>query len=192
MVQEHLDLQETDFGYSMKNILLPTQKEYIFALLGQTRSFMTRLRWKAFFILNPDQSGDDETYGFRTQKSPPTIPELDLLQSKLINILSNIKFKRGGNNLQAKMRSDLAGVKQNPDKLLVAADKTRKLYKMSSAGYKELRKRNVEKEYKRGPDELTINYFRTCNVNCTALVHLLIFLVFFSTSIIHNILFLII
>ena len=41
-------------------------------------------------------------------------------------------------------------------------------------------------------DELTINYFRTCNVNCTALVHLLIFLVFSSTSIIHNILFLII
>ncbi len=52
------------------------------------------------------------------------------------------------------MRNDLSSVRQNPDKLLVAADKTRNLYKMSPAGYKELRKRNVEKEYKRGPDNL--------------------------------------
>ena len=37
MEQEHLDLQETDFGYSLKNILAPTQKEYIFALLGQVQ-----------------------------------------------------------------------------------------------------------------------------------------------------------
>ena len=143
-----MDLQETDFGYSMKNILIPTQKEYIFALLGQVRSFMTRLRWKSFFILHPGTAEDDETYGFRTQKCPPHIPELDLLQSKLISIISNIKFKRGGNNLQAKMRDDLTSVKQNLDKLVVAADKTRNLYKMSPAGYKELKKRNVEKEYK--------------------------------------------
>ena len=49
MVQDHLDLQETDFGYSMKNILIPTQKEYIFALLGQTQSFMNRLRMENIF-----------------------------------------------------------------------------------------------------------------------------------------------
>ena len=154
MVQDHLDLQETDFGYSMKNILIPTQKEYIFALLGQTQSFMNRLRWKTFFILNPGTAEEDETYGFRTQKRPPTIPELEILHSKLIKILSNIKFKKGGNNLQKQMRNDLSSVRQNPDKLLVAADKTRNLYKMSPAGYKELRKRNVEKEYKRGQDNL--------------------------------------
>ena len=76
MEQEHLDLQETDFGYSLKNILAPTQKEYIFALLGQVQSFMTRLRWKAFFILNPEEDSEDqETYGFRTQKRPPHFPE---------------------------------------------------------------------------------------------------------------------
>ena len=60
MVQDHLDLQETDFGYSMKNILIPTQKEYIFALLGQTQSFMNRLRWKTFFILNPGTAEEDD------------------------------------------------------------------------------------------------------------------------------------
>ena len=102
MVQDHLDLQATDFGYSMKNILIPTQKEYIFALLGQTQSFMNRLRWKSFFILNPGNGEEDETYGFRTQKSPPFIPELDILHSKLIKILSNIKFKKGGNNFKQK------------------------------------------------------------------------------------------
>ena len=59
MVQEHLDLQETDFGYSLKNILQPPQKEYLYALLSQTQSFMNRLRWKAFFILNPDETPQD-------------------------------------------------------------------------------------------------------------------------------------
>ena len=160
MEQEHSNLQVTDFGYSLKNILIPTQKEYIFALLGQVQSFMNRLGWKAFFILNPGTAEEKETFGFRTQKSPPTIPKFDLLQGKIINIISNIKFKKGGNNLQSKMRNNLASVRQNPEKLLVAADKSRNLYKMSPAGYKELRKRNVEKEYKRGPDNLldTINF----------------------------------
>ena len=159
MEQEHLDLQETDFGYSLKNILAPTQKEYIFALLGQVQSFMNRLRWKTFFILNPETAEEKETYGFRTQNRPPHIPQLDLLQSNLIKIISNIKFKKGGNNLQTKMRNDLSSVRQDPDKLLVAADKSQNLYKMSPTGYKELRKRNVEKEYRRGPDNLleTIN-----------------------------------
>ena len=154
-----MDLQETDFGYSLKNILAPTQKEYIFALLGQVQSFMNRLRWKTFFILNPETAEEKETYGFRTQNRPPHIPQLDLLQSNLIKIISNIKFKKGGNNLQTKMRNDLSSVRQDPDKLLVAADKSQNLYKMSPTGYKELRKRNVEKEYKRGPDNLleTIN-----------------------------------
>ena len=44
MEQEHSNLQVTDFGYSLKNILIPTQKEYIFALLGQVQSFMNRFR----------------------------------------------------------------------------------------------------------------------------------------------------
>ena len=131
MEQEHLDLQETDFGYSLKNILAPTQKEYIFALLGQVQSFMNRLRWKTFFILNPETAEEKETYGFRTQNRPPHIPQLDLLQSNLIKIISNIKFKKGGNNLQTKMRNDLSSVRQDPDKLLVAADKSQNLYKMS-------------------------------------------------------------
>ncbi len=33
------------------------------------------------------------------KKKKPTIPELEILHSKLIKILSNIKFKKGGNNL---------------------------------------------------------------------------------------------
>ena len=155
----------------MKNILAPTQKEYIFALLGQVQSFMTRLRWKSFFILNPDETPEDqETYGFRTQKCAPHIPELDLLQSNLINIISNIKFKKGGNNLQTKMRNDLASVRQDPDKLLVAADKSRNLYKMSPAGYKELRKRNIEKEY--NTTSLTLSTLKTnrSQQNLTSLI----------------------
>ena len=116
MVQEHLDLQETDFGYSLKNIPQPSRKEYLHALLSQTQSFMNRLRWKAFFILHPDEAPPEkENFGFRTQKSPPQIPELDLLQKNLLNILQNIKFKKGGNRLQAKMSKDLEDVKRDQE-----------------------------------------------------------------------------
>ena len=69
MVQEHLDLQETDFGYSLKNVPQPSRKEYLHALLSQTQSFMNRLRWKAFFILHPDEAPPEkENFGFRHLK----------------------------------------------------------------------------------------------------------------------------
>ena len=52
-----------------------------------------------------------------------------------------------------KLKEDIRSLKEEP-KLIIAADKTRNFYKTEVADYRTLLKRNVEKECKRGPDDL--------------------------------------
>lgn len=51
------------FKYSMKNIPVPSNSEYIKRLIEEVETFTKRLRWRAFFFLNPESKHDhNETY----------------------------------------------------------------------------------------------------------------------------------
>ena len=71
----------------------------------------------------------------------------------MIKLASKIKFKKKTNEFQKKLKEEIRSLKQEP-KLIIAADKTRNFYKMEADDYKTLLKRNVEKECKRGPEDL--------------------------------------
>ena len=82
--QRHIDLQLKDFGFSMKNIGTPSQMEYQTLFLNQLNSFMARIRWRAWHILNPSSKDVKETYGFNTTKAPPSdIAELKLFEENI-------------------------------------------------------------------------------------------------------------
>ena len=138
----------------MKNIGEPSRMEYQTLFLNQLNSFMARIRWRAWHILNPSSKDVKETYGFNTTKAPPSdIAELKLFEENMIKLASKLKFKKRTNGFQMKLKEDIRSLKEEP-KLIIAADKTRNFYKTEVADYRTLLKRNVEKECKRGPDDL--------------------------------------
>ena len=51
--------------YSMKNIPIPSRFEYYKNLVHKIENFNRRIRWKAFFILNPSDktNKEKETFG---------------------------------------------------------------------------------------------------------------------------------
>ncbi|KAJ8033340.1 hypothetical protein HOLleu_23545 [Holothuria leucospilota] len=71
-------MNQFNLGYSTKNIPIPSRKGYLTALINKTEKFIRSVRWRTFFYLNPNggKIRKEETYGFRSSKSPPQIPEL--------------------------------------------------------------------------------------------------------------------
>ena len=64
------EMDAINYNYSMKNIPIPTDDQYLFKLIQMTEQFIKRLRWKAFFFLQKDNESDKsnkETYKFKTR-----------------------------------------------------------------------------------------------------------------------------
>ena len=156
---QHFNFEKKDFEYSLKNIAEPSKKQYLLALIDQTRKFVYRVRWKAFHMLNPSRRDAKETYGFNTQKAAPKLKELELFESKMIDLIKNIEFHKKSNRLQDKMKEDRREINRSA-KVFIPADKTSNFYGMEVDQHKELLKRNIEKECKKGPDDLIDSFDR--------------------------------
>ena len=127
--------------------------EYLMSLTHQVRSFVDRVRWRAFHILNPTNRESKETFGFNTISSSPKVEALEVFEEKMFNLVKNIEFHRKGNKLQDKLREDQRKINQE-ERLIIAADKTRNFYLTDPEQYEILLKRSIEKECKKGRNDL--------------------------------------
>ena len=61
-------MDQINIDYSLKNIPIPSKFQYKKQLVSKVASFASRLRWKAFFILNPTEGHQMKTFGLRSLK----------------------------------------------------------------------------------------------------------------------------
>ena len=91
-------MDRVNLGYSLKNIPIPSQKEYLNLLISQTEKFMKRMRWKLFFYkqksVNAKSRVDAQNFGFKSIKTPPSDTELKSFEEDLRLLLKNVKFKQ--------------------------------------------------------------------------------------------------
>ena len=142
-------MEKVVFGYSLKNISIPGKQEYVLRLTHRVSHFINRLRWRAFFFLNPDEGGEDkETFGFKSLRPAPSIDGLKEFEGKLIDLIQNVETKRVKNDVQDTLKKDAEKVRKD-EKLYIGADKTTNFYKMDKDSYSELLKKNVTNDYKK-------------------------------------------
>ena len=104
-------METINLGYSTKNI--PTAKpcDYKRSLIEKTELLIRRMRWKAFFFLNPDKKPNQlETYGFKSTAPTPHIKDLEQFESSMLHLVQNIKFKSYTNDFQKQLQIDLAKI----------------------------------------------------------------------------------
>ena len=144
-----MDMEQTVFPYSTKNIPIPTEKDYKLQLIEKTEACLKRMRWKAAFFLNPNmKSTEKPTYGFKSRTTPPAVPELSVFERKITAMISNVKFcYRNVNQFQKTLTHDVKEKIQKSNKLIIPADKTNNYYKMSTEQHKRLLHNNVTKTY---------------------------------------------
>ena len=150
-----MDLEQVNFDYSMKNIGLPSQKEYLQQLIHSVEKFVRNLRWRCFFYLNPSQKPEKETYGFRSIRAAPRVRELDKLEESLQDLVKNVKFRKYSNSLQRDLKQDKVKIANEP-KLIIPADKSSKFYKLEKKDYETLLSKDIQKHYKKA-DESEVN-----------------------------------
>ena len=153
-------MERFNFNCSTKIIPIPTNKEYLKRPIEMTEKLINRMRWRAYHFLNPSTASDHrETYGFNSKKTSPQVPELNEFETKITNLIQNIEFKAPRpSEFQKKLSEHVESINKD-DNLYVPAEKTTNFYKMNTNDYKTLLKKNIEKEYKKAPDnaEMHIN-----------------------------------
>ncbi len=129
--------------------------DYLKCLIEKTESLLRRMRWKAFFYLNPQAiSPEKETFGFNSTKTPKPVTELTNFENKMTNLIQNVEFKTVNNEFQKKLSRDMEQIKRD-EKLLISADKTTNFYRVDPASYNELLENNIAKTYRKAPDRMT-------------------------------------
>ena len=75
-------MDQVNFNCSLKNIPIPSQKDYLSELIHSTAKLSANLSWKVFFFLNPLNIERKENFGFPTTEPSPNV--LELKNSKMI------------------------------------------------------------------------------------------------------------
>ena len=121
-------------------------------MLEKTEELFKRMRWKAFFYSNINETQQNyqtaEKYGLRTKKSPPSINEHKRFENDLISLIKNIELKKTRNKFQNKLKSDVLKINAS-NEIIVAADKTNNMYKMSYENYDKLLSENITQKTKK-------------------------------------------
>ena len=115
----------------MKNITIPRKQEYTLQLILSVSKFVSNIRKRAYFYLNPIPAGTEkkETFGFRSQKPAPYMPELKGFEDKLYDLTKSVEFRETKTIFQTKMARDLKDIDRE-HKIYMAADETNNFYKV--------------------------------------------------------------
>ena len=147
-------MRKFTLNYSAKNIPVPSITEYKLKLLEKTDDFLKRLRWNAYFFLNPTFGKKlKETFGFRSTRLPETVTQLRPFENDLLQIIEQLEFRRRDSHLQTNMRKDLEQIRNCKD-IIVPADKTVNYYTVPKEQYLELLQHNVTTDYKKAEENI--------------------------------------
>ena len=69
-------MDKVNFTHSYKDIPFPSKTKYKKELIVKTENFLERVRWKLYWIRNPNNNAKKETWGFKTPFYPPQMNEL--------------------------------------------------------------------------------------------------------------------
>ena len=150
-------MEKKNFGYSLKNIPIPSEDSYMKCMISKLENFIRRVRWKSFFFNKVTTT--KETYGFNSEHAPPADKELTAFENDLYDMVHSIKFKKVQNSFQKQLSKDVKEINSSTN-VYIPADKTTNIYKVSKQYYNKLLKDNITTNYKKAPRNTRINIDR--------------------------------
>ena len=154
-------MERVNLGYSVKNIPTPSERTYKKQLVESIEAVIKRMRWKAIFFdpirsdpeNDPEDTQNFDNYGLKTARCPAQVNSMRKFEADLMNIASNITFRKGSNDLQRKMKRDMKEMRDSK-KTLTPADKTTNLYRLTKEQYDQLKMNAITSTYKKGNAKL--------------------------------------
>ena len=86
-------MEKKNFGMSEKNIPLSMKEEHNLQTISKSERLVERMRWAAHIFLNPQENGrQKDTFGLKSQKPAPSVPELKGFEEGLYGLVAGIKY----------------------------------------------------------------------------------------------------
>ena len=152
-------MEARNFGYSMKNILIPSKQYCLKGMMEKVESFIARLRWKAHFIDKKERPVSNTNFGFTSNFTPPQHELLSPFESDLYDMIRSINFKPVRSDFPKKLAEDINHIKSS-ENLLILADKTTNLYEMTPEQYNTILTNSVRKTYRKAERGTQLNIDR--------------------------------
>ena len=89
----------------------------------------------------------NNNFVFKSVKAPPKNKQLNAFENDLYYMVRNIEFKNVKSLLQHQLQNETKWIKQDP-KILIPADKTNNLYRLTTDEYNKLLTENISKSHK--------------------------------------------
>ena len=124
---------------------------YLMQLLTLS-SVLKRMRWKAFFSLNPSTESRSGKFNLKSRRCPPPIEDLKPFENDMFKMIENLRFKNVRNSFQDKLKRDIMKINSS-DKVLVFADKSRNVYELEKPQYEKLLRENITKSYRKSDEQ---------------------------------------
>ena len=145
-------MERIDIPFSAKNIPVPRKELYETMFIEKSIHLLTRVRWRAWHILNPDKKDTKETYGFPTCRTAPVLKETEYFEKEVLGMIKRIKFSDVPVGVFQKKLIEQASTIRKCKEIIIPADKTSNYYKMDPKEYKKALTESVSKEYKKDKD----------------------------------------
>ena len=143
-------MEKIDIDYSTKKISIPSKDEYEIHLLSKIEHVIKRMRWKALEYLGKLNNSTKESYGFKSRKCPPTVKEMTNFEEDFRLMIKNLEYRNIKNEFSKKLADDIKLIKSTKE-MLINADKSRNIYKVSCENYKKYLVENIKTNKK--PDK---------------------------------------
>ena len=85
-------METKNFGYSLKNIPIPTKSNYLKSMVEKVESFIRRLRWKAYFFCKDAKRYDNasaNSFRFKSLATPPQNEHLKAFEDDIYEMISS-------------------------------------------------------------------------------------------------------
>ena len=96
-------MEVKNFGYSLKNITIPTKRKYLKCLVERVESFIRRLRQKGYHFCKDDAQIEDvpvESFGLKLLITPLQNEYLNPFENDLYKLIGKVKFMNTKNQFQ--------------------------------------------------------------------------------------------
>ena len=148
----HLIMERFNFGYSIKNIPIPSERNYKLQLMEKIELVIKKMRWKALFSSKDsrehNENEEQKQYGLKSPYCPPVIKELSAFEKDLCDLMINVKFRRIKCSFQNKLNNDIKNISAT-NQVYTPADKTSNIYKITKEQYSHLLNNAVTSTYKK-------------------------------------------
>lgn len=95
------NMEKFEIEYSVKNIPIPSERQYKIQLISKVEKVIKRMRWKTLeFLGKLSSDNNNQTFGFKSTKCPPPINELANFENDMMQMVKNIQFRKINNNFQ--------------------------------------------------------------------------------------------